>query len=27
VLSRGEALAAPHGRADDFSWPRQRARP
>src|SRR3984957_13092320 len=22
VLSRGEALAAPHGRADDFSWPR-----
>ncbi len=22
VLTRGEALAAPHGRADDFSWPR-----
>jgi uncharacterized protein len=22
VLGRGEALAAPHGRADDFSWPR-----
>jgi len=22
VLNRGEALAAPHGRADDFSWPR-----
>jgi hypothetical protein len=22
VLSRGEAVAAPHGRADDFSWPR-----
>jgi hypothetical protein len=22
VLSRGEALAAPAGRADDFSWPR-----
>ena len=22
VLSRGEALAAPRGRADDFSWPR-----
>jgi hypothetical protein len=22
VLSHGEAIAAPHGRADDFSWPR-----
>jgi len=22
VLTRGEALPAPHGRADDFSWPR-----
>jgi uncharacterized protein len=22
VLTRGEALAAPHGRSDDFSWPR-----
>jgi hypothetical protein len=22
VLSRGETLAAPAGRADDFSWPR-----
>jgi uncharacterized protein len=22
VLTRGDALAAPHGRADDFSWPR-----
>ncbi len=22
VLSRGDPLAAPHGRADDFSWPR-----
>ena len=22
VLSRGEAIAAPHGRADDFAWPR-----
>jgi len=22
VLSRGEAIAAPHGRADDFTWPR-----
>jgi uncharacterized protein len=22
VLSRGEALTAPHGRADDFAWPR-----
>jgi hypothetical protein len=22
VLSRGDALAAPAGRADDFSWPR-----
>src|SRR6266516_3999668 len=22
VLSRGEVLAAPTGRADDFSWPR-----
>jgi uncharacterized protein len=21
VLSRGEAIVAPHGRADDFSWP------
>jgi hypothetical protein len=25
VLSRGETLAAPTGRADDFSWPRQRS--
>jgi hypothetical protein len=25
VLSRGEALAAPAGRADDFSWPRPSA--
>jgi hypothetical protein len=22
VLNRGEAIVAPHGRADDFSWPR-----
>ena len=22
VLNRGEAIAAPRGRADDFSWPR-----
>jgi uncharacterized protein len=22
VLNRGEAVVAPHGRADDFSWPR-----
>jgi hypothetical protein len=26
VLSRGEALAAPAGRADDFSWPRSDTR-
>ncbi len=26
VLSRGEALAAPPGRADDFSWPRADAK-
>ncbi len=25
VLSRGDALAAPAGRADDFSWPRPSA--
>ncbi len=27
VLSRGDALAAPAGRADDFSWPRNDAGP
>jgi uncharacterized protein len=27
VLSRGEALAAPPGRADDFSWPRNDVNP
>jgi hypothetical protein len=27
VLNRGEALAAPPGRADDFSWPRNDANP
>ncbi len=25
VLSRGDAITAPHGRADDFSWPRSNA--
>ena len=27
VLSRGESLAAPAGRADDFSWPRSVSNP
>src|SRR5262249_18032327 len=27
VLSRGESLAAPAGRADDFSWPRSLSEP
>src|SRR5262249_35660235 len=27
VLTRGEPMSAPNGRADDFSWPRGTARP